>query len=95
MSDLFGNAVIEDGPAITPAERRKLGRRDPLPRGYAATPGTGPSGETCGSCWHHATVQHAKAYHKCELMRQSWTGGRATDILVRSPACALWNAGDV
>lgn len=90
MSDLFGNPVIPDGPAMSPAERRKATRKEPVPRGYAALPGTGPVGETCGSCAHHAVVQHAKLYHKCGLMRRVWTGGRATDILVRSAACAKW-----
>jgi hypothetical protein len=32
------------------------------------------------------------AYHKCEVMRQTWTGGRKTDILVRSSACSRWVA---
>lgn len=89
-ADLFDNPVIEDGPAMTPAERRKATRKEPMPKGYAATPGTGPAGETCGSCAHHAIVTHAKRYHKCGLMRQIWTGGKGTDILVRSPACAQW-----
>ena len=94
MTDLFGNPEIPDGPAMTPAERKALlkKRKDPKPQGYAATPGTGPEGETCGSCRHHAIVQHAKIYHKCGLMRQLWTGGGKTDIRVRSPACAKWEA---
>ncbi len=90
--DLFGNPqpLIPDGPAMTPAERRKATRKEPTPRGYAATPGTGPAGETCGSCAHEAIVVHAKNYHKCDASQTKWTGGRATDILVRSPACAKW-----
>jgi hypothetical protein len=91
MSDLFGN-VIPDGPAMTPAERRKMTRRATVPNGYATPPGTGPEGETCRSCVHHMIIWHAKAYHKCGLLRQVWTGGRATDILVRSPACSKWEA---
>ncbi len=90
MTDLFGNPVIEDGPAMTPAEQRKLTRRDPKPNGYAMPPGGGPFDETCGSCSHHVISRHAKDYHKCELTRAKWTHGRATDILVRSPACAKW-----
>lgn len=83
--------IVPDGPAMTPAERRKVTRRDPEPRGYAARPGTGPAGETCRTCRHNVVTEHAaKPYHKCELMRRVWTGGRATDILVRSPACSQW-----
>lgn len=91
MTDLFGNPIIPDGPAMKPWERRKLTRRDPEPRGYAAQPGTGPAGETCRTCRHNVTTQYtAMAYHKCELMRAVWTSGRATDILVRSAACSKW-----
>lgn len=93
MTDLFGNPIIPDGPAMTPAERRKLTRREPVPKGYAAEPGTGPEGETCRTCKHHAIMQYAKSYHKCELRRATWTGGRGTDILVRSPACKMWEPG--
>ena len=41
------------GPMLTPAQRRKLA--PPCgkgPRGHVAPPGTGPEGETCGSCAH-------------------------------------------
>lgn len=91
--DLLGNPIVPEGPAMTPAERRKLLRPKERAKGYAAEPGTGPEGETCGSCAHHATVSYSKIYHKCGLLRQVWTGGRATDILVRSPACRLWEHG--
>jgi hypothetical protein len=61
-------------------------------KGYAAPPGTGPKGEACGTCWHKSGVQYANKYHKCCLMKAAWTGGAATDIRVRSPACRLWEA---
>ena len=93
MRDLFGNEVTE-------AQARALlrrgavgqpnGRRDPTPAGYAAPPGTGPEGERCGTCRFHVINRLAKKYHKCGLMRARWTGGRKTDILLRSPACKLW-----
>lgn len=90
MSDLFGHPIIPDGPALNPLGKRKRKRKDPTPNGYATLPGTGPAGETCGSCQNHTTRRYAKTYHKCELTRQRWTSGRATDILLRSPACRLW-----
>ena len=56
-------------------------------RVYAAPPGTGPSGETCGSCEH---IWRSEKYRKCNLMRACWTSGPRTDILARSPACSKW-----
>ncbi len=58
--------------------------------GYAATPGTGPSEETCGTCQHLFRKQHAKVYLKCGLI--DFSGGPATDIRSRSPACSRWQA---
>jgi hypothetical protein len=63
-------------------------------RGYAHFPGGGPAGETCGSCRHHVVRQYSKAYHKCELARACWTGGRASDILVRAAACSKWEKAE-
>jgi hypothetical protein len=83
-----------DGPAMTPAERARLFRKPPSPRGYFAAPGTGPAGETCGSCRYHAIIEHANRYHKCDRMRLRWTGGPGTDIRVRSPACRGWEEQD-
>ncbi|MBU9174024.1 hypothetical protein [Burkholderia gladioli] len=55
--------------------------------GYAATPGTGPKDQTCQSCAH---AERFGRYAKCKLMRHAWTGGTATDIALRSPACGRW-----
>lgn len=56
-------------------------------QGYAASPGTGPAGETCGSCAH---CVRRKRYYKCGLNQASWTASRATDILKHAPACVRW-----
>jgi hypothetical protein len=56
-------------------------------RGYASVPGTGPLGRTCGDCQHAARFQR---YAKCELCRAAWKGSRKTDILLRAPACSLF-----
>ena len=58
--------------------------------GYASTPGKGPTNETCGTCKNYVHFKQSKSWYKCNLMRQSWTGGRGTDILFRSPACQYW-----
>lgn len=57
------------------------------PRGYAAPPGTGPKGETCGSCKH---IFRELRYRKCEARRGAWSHSRGTDILAGSPACRQW-----
>ena len=62
-------------------------------KGYAAEPGTGPKGETCGTCRHHVKKHMAGIYPKCALMSRFWTGGGATDIKVRSAACRHWQTG--
>lgn len=62
--------------------------------GYADAPGTGPQGETCGTCKHKARRVYAKVYHKCRLMQAIWTCGAATDIRVRSPACSKWEKAE-
>lgn len=58
-------------------------------KGYAAAPGTGPAGETCGTCHHRYRRSGARRnFHKCSLVRE--TRGKGTDILYRSPACKRW-----
>jgi hypothetical protein len=98
MADLFGYRYREptpDGPPLSDAERKRIRRRSyERARGYYATPGTGPSGETCGSCAHLCRLQHAKVYLKCEKARQFWTGGPATDVRAGSPACKGWDPKD-
>lgn len=86
--NLFGEIItLEVGPM------RKRGRSpDPKPQGHAWTPGTGPAGETCGTCKHCYANELAKTYYKCLLTRAFWTGGRKTDIRKRDPACKMWEA---
>ena len=67
-------------------------RRGPKPSGYAGRPGTGPAGETCKTCLHAVCKRLANRYWKCAVYGRvcGWTGGRKTDILLRSPACERW-----
>lgn len=60
-------------------------------RGHAARPGTGPEGETCGSCAHYTLRRMSKTYRKCILMKAKWTGGAGTDIRAGDPACSKWD----
>jgi hypothetical protein len=75
------------GEVITVKQR---GKHYVQPRGYAWPPGTGPAGETCGSCKHLFRNRLAKTYLKCSLTRAAWTGGRASDVLAGAAACKKW-----
>lgn len=60
-------------------------------RGYAYHPGTGPDGETCGSCKH---IVRTRRYRKCRKAEQIWTHGQGSDVAARSPACKYWEKPD-
>lgn len=64
----------------------------PKKRGHADRPGTGPKGETCGSCEHLAKRHFAKTYTKCGLTKATWTGGGGSDVRHKDPACSFWKA---
>lgn len=88
MTDLLG---LMGAPELTVADEARM--LTPRPKGlYAALPGTGPAGETCGSCQHIARRRMAGVYLKCELTRAAWTRGAGTDIRARSPACSKWES---
>ena len=77
--------------AMTPDERRKLNRSAKKKKtGHAWPPGTGPEGETCGSCKHLYRKLMSKTYLKCDLMQAVWTGGGGTDVQAKDPACKKW-----
>lgn len=69
---------------------KKRGKHYVEPRGGADRPGTGPTGETCGSCRFIVGMGRGGKFHKCELTRACWTHGPRTDIRVRWPACSKW-----
>lgn len=57
--------------------------------------GTGPDGETCGSCRHRRRVgHHDQTYQKCGLVQSSWTHGRGSDIKASWLACKKWEPTD-
>lgn len=58
------------------------------PKGNAAPIGSGPAGETCGSCKNAYCFEYAKRYWKCRLVKP--TGGPGTDIRLKWAACARW-----
>lgn len=77
--------------ALTPTERKRLERSTRSKKhGHAAPPGTGPKGETCGSCKNLYRKSMGKTYLKCWLMKAVWTGGGGTDVRARDLACRKW-----
>lgn len=65
-------------------------RKPTVKNGYAAPPGSGPTGEVCKGCKHKVSMESnsgSKRFIKCELRRATWTHGEGTDILAHSPAC--------
>jgi len=84
---LFNLEGVPGGPAIArPATRPRKG-------GYAAPPGTGPEGQSCGTCGHYRRAHHqAGVFLKCGLLQHCWTHGPGTDIKAGSPSCRLWEA---
>jgi hypothetical protein len=61
--------------------------------GYAASPGSGPKGETCGSCGNHREKRwkvngQQRGFNKCALVKRSWS--KTTDIRLDAPACLHW-----
>lgn len=96
MSDLFGHESVHDRlGAMTDAERRRMRRRAySVPRGHAMPPGTGPEGETCGSCRHLVRNRMAKTYLKCGRNEAAWTGGPKSDVRARDAACGKWEPAD-
>lgn len=81
MKDLFGNEVTEPFPKT----------KTLAPNGYARRPGSGPPDQTCGTCrfaTRHSTGN--KSFYKCEIIRHCWTGSVRTDIVLKAPACSMW-----
>lgn len=52
--------------------------------------GSGPHGETCGSCCFLHRRKLGKVYLKCYRTIGVWTGGAATDVKAKWPACNQW-----
>ena len=90
-SDGGEQLVLDVGGDITPVKTR--GKHYIERRGYAYSPGSGPAGETCGTCQH---IQRYRKWAKCAvyLKMKKRTNSRGTDILVRAPACKYWEKAD-
>ena len=89
VKDMFGHEVDLDALMNAPMTGKR--KRKPTPkRGHYFKPGTGPAGETCGSCKHLYRNRLAKTYLKCALNRANWTGGEGSDVRAKDAACKFW-----
>lgn len=80
MNDLWNQPM-------KPAPKAKRGQA----KGNAAPIGSGPMGQTCGSCAHsYRRAGGSKTFHKCRLVKA--TGGPGSDIRLKWPACSRWQA---
>lgn len=89
---IHGNPALRDLRHEGTRKKVAKARRDPVPSGHVAAPGSGPAGETCRSCAHLARVEYARDYLKCGLNRHNWTGGRKTDVRAGDAACSKWES---
>ena len=90
MKGLFGEIELPPEP-----KRDKRGRLPTKKRGHYAAPGTGPAGETCGTCKHIVGKQlSSKVVYKCGLARSIWTSGPGSDIRLKDAACGGWRAAE-
>lgn len=64
-------------------------------QGHAAPPGSGPVGETCGTCAHCRFREYSagRRYYKCGRMAAHWSADRSTDIRKGDAACRHWEQG--
>jgi hypothetical protein len=64
--------------------------KHPADRAHPYPPGSGPRGQSCGTCAKLCARHFSKTYFKCHVLMGSWTSGRATDVRKKDPACLCW-----
>ena len=79
----------EEMPLVAPSPGPRGGMFYVAPEGYALSPGTGPEGQTCGTCTHRYTM--LSGHSKCALMGKVWDRTARTNILVKADACRDWS----
>ena len=94
-SDLFGPILPSPFELKLNAERiRAKEIKNKIPRGYIATPGTGPKGETCRTCQHVVRVRlMGEQRLRCGLNQAKWKKTNRSRVIPTSPACSQWERG--
>ena len=95
IQELDGLAPATQAPAPSQMALTALSERvqnaPPAVRGHAGLPGSGPIGQTCGTCASIVRKAAAgKPFFKCHLTASKWTGGSATDLRAKDQACNQW-----
>jgi hypothetical protein len=57
-------------------------------RAHPYPPGSGPAGQSCGTCIKCVKRQFANNHYKCRVMMRFWADG--TDVRLKDPACKSW-----
>jgi hypothetical protein len=80
-------AWLDAHPAFLIAGKTGLLKGD---RAHSYKPGTGPAGESCGTCEKLREHHYSRTYFKCAVMKRFWTRGPGTDIRKKDSACLAW-----
>ncbi len=85
---------MTERPSFDELRRKFGGASEAWTKRYAGRPGTGPAGQTCGSCaFLRSTDPQGRGRHpKCGKF--PYTAGDATTIKKRSPACHLFQLAE-
>jgi hypothetical protein len=92
MSTNVDKAWLASHPGFEQQARRAMGsayvRRD---RAHPYAPGSGPTGQTCGTCAKCIQRrEYRRNFYKCRVMQKSWSRGPSTDIRLKDKACLAW-----
>lgn len=87
----MSSCIDKEWLAKNPHFRAKTSVRKRVPdMAHAYAPGSGPPGQTCGTCDKCIAKQYNRTFYKCRVMLRHWTKGRATDVRKRDAACMAW-----
>lgn len=97
-------SLFDTGPPVEPPVKLSADARRTIRNRQLIANGTHPvtrlrlvdNGQTCGNCVHSgAQGGVAGTYYKCGAQNGRYiTGGPATDIRLKWPACVLWEPGE-
>lgn len=62
----------------------------PMDRAHPYPPGSGPPGQTCGTCAKLCVRRYARNYYKCRVLMKHWSNGFGTDVKLKDQACMSW-----
>lgn len=69
---------------------RKAPKGGASDRAHPYPPGSGPRGQSCGTCAKLCTREYRRKFFKCRVLMKHWTRTRATDVQLRDAACLAW-----